>query len=813
MALELSQAELLDFLCQSGGRVANAALVAHFRRFLRDPQAGPEELQRRRDQFKGFVNSVATVKTEGPGPAAKYVVLRKRYRELVGEEGKAPPPSSSSPSSPPALKPRPVPPGHCRRAPALHQQGGGELTCRASSAPLKSCQANKEGPSDTRLPPCVDPPAPQPFREINGGFQEGPLGLRVSKGLPLPLRGMGQGGTQQRIQDWVATHHSPTETNPCPTLEPTTFSVREMGPLPSQGHIMQQTIQESVATHHSPTETNSCPILDSTTIPSREMGAPPSQGGLTQQRIQDWVKTHHSSIENYPTLDPTTFPIKEMGAPPSQGGITQQRIQDWVTTHHSPTETNSCLTLDSTALPIREMGAPPSQQRIQDWVATHHSPTETNSCPTLDPTTIPTREMGPPSSQGGITQQRIRDWMATHSDSDNDSCPTSGLSGLHRGSRDPLPVFRSIRCQLSLQDLEDFIEKGSSASEEGSSASGGSDSHRAEGDASFSLPRLGVRSRTEGTGKTQPKGLNTKPYANGPRGMPPPAKQNGTIPGHLVSVPQVAGRGNKLRGKEAERANTDLPKAKKVARAPPPPNLDASLSPQQVSMQNRAGSKPNLEGLAPDTDGSTEHRSSMVPLEPREHAWLVKVATGSWMQARALLLEDPYLATRKDFISGYTVLHWLAKHGNVQVLLDVVTGAKKAGVPLDVNVKSGCGYTPLHLAAMHGHQLVIKVLVQKLQCHVQVRDGSGKRPWQYLSSATSGEVWQLLGAPRGKTIFPARPITRPNNNSPARKGKSPELGRKISRTASLAAYLKPQHIKWKMGNKCPPLHEREEYSD
>uniref|UniRef100_A0A8D0C9W3 Uncharacterized protein n=1 Tax=Salvator merianae TaxID=96440 RepID=A0A8D0C9W3_SALMN len=92
------------------------------------------------------------------------------------------------------------------------------------------------------------------------------------------------------------------------------------------------------------------------------------------------------------------------------------------------------------------------------------------------------------------------------------------------------------------------------------------------------------------------------------------------------------------------------------------------------------------------------------------------------MQARALLLEDPHLATQKDFVSGYTVLHWLAKHGNAQVLQDVFTGAHKAGVALDVNVKSGCGYTPLHLAAMHGHQRVMQLLVQKLQCQVQVRD-------------------------------------------------------------------------------------------
>uniref|UniRef100_K7FI94 Uncharacterized protein n=1 Tax=Pelodiscus sinensis TaxID=13735 RepID=K7FI94_PELSI len=145
----------------------------------------------------------------------------------------------------------------------------------------------------------------------------------------------------------------------------------------------------------------------------------------------------------------------------------------------------------------------------------------------------------------------------------------------------------------------------------------------------------------------------------------------------------------------------------------------------------------------------------------------------------------------------YTALHWIAKHGATQVLQDLVSGSQKAGIPLDVNVKSSCGYTPLHLAAIHGHQRIMKLLVQKLNSKVHMRDSSGKRPWQYLSSSTSGEVWQLLGAPKGKTIFPTQPL----------------VSRNSSRKTSLAACLKTQHMKWKMAAKYPALREREEYSD
>lgn len=55
MARELSQEALLDFLCQAGGRVTNAALLNHFKSFLRDPDAPPSQHQRRRELFKGFV--------------------------------------------------------------------------------------------------------------------------------------------------------------------------------------------------------------------------------------------------------------------------------------------------------------------------------------------------------------------------------------------------------------------------------------------------------------------------------------------------------------------------------------------------------------------------------------------------------------------------------------------------------------------------------------------------------------------------------------------------------------------------------------
>ncbi|NWJ12079.1 SWAHB protein, partial [Crypturellus undulatus] len=129
-----------------------------------------------------------------------------------------------------------------------------------------------------------------------------------------------------------------------------------------------------------------------------------------------------------------------------------------------------------------------------------------------------------------------------------------------------------------------------------------------------------------------------------------------------------------------------------------------------------------------------------------EHAWLVAVSAGRWAHMRALFWEEPQLALWRDFMSGFTALHWLAKHGDGQGLRELAAAAREAGLALDVDARSGCGYTPLHLAAMHGHQPAVKVLVLQLGCRVRVRDSSGRQPWEYLGSSTSGEIWQLLEA-------------------------------------------------------------------
>lgn len=140
---------------------------------------------------------------------------------------------------------------------------------------------------------------------------------------------------------------------------------------------------------------------------------------------------------------------------------------------------------------------------------------------------------------------------------------------------------------------------------------------------------------------------------------------------------------------------------------------------------------------------------TQVPLERQEHEWFVKAAAGIWTDIYSLFREDPSLLAKRDFVSGYTVLHWIAKHGDHRVLNTLWYGVHKVGMALDVNSRSTCGYTPLHLAAIHGHKNLLRLLVHKFKANVALRDNSGKRPWQYLEKNNDRDLLELLGAPQG----------------------------------------------------------------
>lgn len=139
---------------------------------------------------------------------------------------------------------------------------------------------------------------------------------------------------------------------------------------------------------------------------------------------------------------------------------------------------------------------------------------------------------------------------------------------------------------------------------------------------------------------------------------------------------------------------------------------------------------------------------SPVPLGHLEHDWIVKCASGLWSQVYGLLLRDNQLAEKRDFISGFTALHWAAKCGNCDMLVKIMDVSKQAGVDVDINAKTHGGYTPLHIAALHNQEFIMAMLVGEFGANISIRDHGGKKALHYLHKETSGTLRQMMGGVR-----------------------------------------------------------------
>ncbi|XP_057575065.1 ankyrin repeat domain-containing protein SOWAHD [Hippopotamus amphibius kiboko] len=191
------------------------------------------------------------------------------------------------------------------------------------------------------------------------------------------------------------------------------------------------------------------------------------------------------------------------------------------------------------------------------------------------------------------------------------------------------------------------------------------------------------------------------------------------------------------------------------------PSFHGSLMPSGTGLGRRRGALRELLGLqgaAPAVWLSEERPEEQSPggpngsggsrlcLEPREHAWILAAAEGRFEALQELLEAEPGLLLRGDPITGYTVLHWLAKHGRHEELILVHDFAQRRGLQLDVSVPGSGGLTPLHLAALQGHDMVIKVLVGALGADPTRRDHSGHRACHYLRPDAPWSLRELSGA-------------------------------------------------------------------
>lgn len=135
-----------------------------------------------------------------------------------------------------------------------------------------------------------------------------------------------------------------------------------------------------------------------------------------------------------------------------------------------------------------------------------------------------------------------------------------------------------------------------------------------------------------------------------------------------------------------------------------------------------------------------------ITLDPLEHEWMLCASDAEWGSLQRLLSNDPGLVLKKDFVTGFTCLHWAAKQGKPELIALIINFAKQHHVPISIDVRSSTGYTPLHIAAMHNHMEVVKLLVGAYNADVEIRDYSGRKACQYLTDNVSVDIRDIIGA-------------------------------------------------------------------
>jgi ankyrin repeat protein len=104
-----------------------------------------------------------------------------------------------------------------------------------------------------------------------------------------------------------------------------------------------------------------------------------------------------------------------------------------------------------------------------------------------------------------------------------------------------------------------------------------------------------------------------------------------------------------------------------------------------------------------------------------------EVESGDTEAVRVLLDKDPELIHSRDK-DGYTMLHWAARKGRLQLVELLVA----KGAPLDIRSHDGSNLTPLHLAASEGRIETAKLLIDKGADLEACSKGAHYKDWSAL---------------------------------------------------------------------------------
>ncbi|KAK2818825.1 hypothetical protein Q5P01_024386 [Channa striata] len=810
MAADLSQNAVLRFLQSNGGSVRNADLLLHFRSFIRDSA----DRDRNRELFKKFVNSVASVRqTDG----VSYVILKKQFKGNVpggGEAGssnlvQAPSTDKSRLKQPVEGAGKPAPPGQ---------------TVRKTILPAAGIMVVNNNNNNVETHLSLKPQAPQsnvsPEGTGRGAAAQGRshisdhTELRTPSLSEPPVRDQRSKGGQQKVGF-----------GPLPGITPVTRIVGHHGVTGQQVPVLQALhgreacLQPEGGLHQEP----------------------PLQAEVVSRRIR-YRPSYKSAVscdedDEEEEEEEEQVPAKQISG--DAAWPQSSPLRDAV----RATSTSSSCTTDPPAPPsVVSSSSSSSSERtipkicIQDvegemlvprgpgW--SFESGLEVTS-PSVELTS--TRHSPPLKGEVYTPSPHSRPQSSGHQDNRYSHPADIQLETpqrLHKDQRTPLLSSHSS----SFSPSSDAGFSSSDWPSSGSSRASGWNSSFEELQA-----RAGDTAIQEALQRTQRTRLEAVTHLGNSTTMASPWYHS---TGNLCDDQGSTARGmpsylsnddffDNHEAVESSEGSTSSPVLRQR------PALAGQLSPQVRSRMCRSmgadldqilqeegrdvggggggsdAARLNRLHLISSSLSLRPSRQSLVPLDPREHAWLVKGAAGAWTEIYSLFREDSSLLNKQDFISGFTVLHWIAKHGDHRVLNTLWYGVQKVGMTFNINARSTCGHTPLHIAAMHGNKNVIRLLVKNFGADVKQRDMSGKRPWQYLSSSTSLEIFEMLGAPARNVLKgvgtvqpgwdqqPQQRRRRRHQMSSASSGVRPLTiagTTKVKRSTSLAAFLKHKSL-------------------
>ncbi|XP_043476130.1 ankyrin repeat domain-containing protein SOWAHB isoform X2 [Leptopilina heterotoma] len=188
---------------------------------------------------------------------------------------------------------------------------------------------------------------------------------------------------------------------------------------------------------------------------------------------------------------------------------------------------------------------------------------------------------------------------------------------------------------------------------------------------------------------------------------------------------------------------TDLPTS-----PPVPPRRKSQDKVKVENKENISVEKPKTVAEIIIKGTEEDDRASVASqLDGKSREWLVRAAQGDYQALAKLAAEEPRLTRMKDPSSGYTALHWGAKHGDEDIV-KLIAGTYRDYIK-GVNETSNGGYTPLHIAMQFDHENIFNLLVQVYGANQEIRDYSGKKARQYLVSqeaAVSQDTFRKIKA-------------------------------------------------------------------